>query len=278
MITIANRSSFVTDTEAEAIAAAMNIAVPTFCDSWARKAYTVKFITTIVAESVAASEAVPVAASTVAPEVKVDAPAPAKPEVKSVKAVVAAPSPFFSIILTDSTETKEVADAYIPVAPIINAGGCVLYKDGKTPTVASYVSHEIYNAIVDHHSNTWIQTAGSTMVSGDVCDPVFDGIVPIRLGKDGVVTVVGLGNYTIPAWRNPWAPEGAKFDHLGVLSSPFSISAGGMTVYMNGGGEKTNVTGKNCNFLALHNRSLYPTSRTQRRINGPGLRDRRSKR
>jgi len=268
-IILLNRSQHVSDSDAAAIAEAMNKHLPRFCEAWSRRDHTVKYIAKAV-------EVKPEAKADAKVEVKTDA-SPASSPVTTPIAVtpIKLPQAFFTVMMVDDADVKEPADAYVPVSAVVSSGGKVLYGDSKTPTVAAYVSHEIYNAIVDRQAVTWVQTPSATIISGDVCDPVFDGIVPVKIA-DG--RMVGLGNYVLPAWRDMSAAPDSRFDALGVVTKPFGISPGGTTIYMSDGGRKSIISGDKINMLILHHRSVYPSSRAQRRLAGPCVQERRSNR
>jgi hypothetical protein len=48
-------------------------------------------------------------------------------------------------------------------------------------------------------------------------------------------TPVEVSNFVLPAWFDPIPVDGAKFDWLGKLSKPFSMTKGGYVIVRNQG-------------------------------------------
>ena len=61
--------------------------------------------------------------------------------------------------------------------------------------------------------------------SREVCDPVQENTYAIEAGG----MHVAVSNFVLPAYFNPAAP--GPYDHLGVLSKPFTLAKGGYAVW-----------------------------------------------
>ncbi len=128
------------------------------------------------------------------------------------------------------TDEDGAVKAYIFVKTILDDGGSRLF-DGAKETVASAFCHELMEALIDPFCNSWADGLGARQYSYEVCDPVQDGIVQVKL--EGGKTV-GLSNYVLPSWFDPQVRGGRKFDHLGQLGSSLSMTPGGYMVVRDG--------------------------------------------
>jgi hypothetical protein len=245
-ITVVNKSTVVTDSEAKYMVAACNKLLPLLAAAW-----------NILTPNVVFS--------------------PAK---------TATGNWYFYIIDSDAdvpgalafhTEESTCVDGYILAQTILTNGGVKLFKDMVTPTIASALFHEIAEALVDPTCNGWWQSGNNLLYATEVCDPVQDTIVPVTLPGN---VQVGLSNFIYPLWRDMQAPVQTKtetnvvaartvhkpvaavsrsrasaiknnalkksavdplaaqaavknkFDYCGVLSAPFSLTSGGYYVTM----------------------------------------------
>lgn len=93
-------------------------------------------------------------------------------------------------------------------------------EDSESWTSAA--SHEALEAAHNPYVNGWTTATGHgghRKVSNEDADPVQDGVYK----KNGVE----VSNFVTPEWFDDTPPEGAKFDFLGVLTAPFTKTAGG---------------------------------------------------
>lgn len=123
----------------------------------------------------------------------------------------------------------------IPIKPILENGGVMLYKDDLTPTVASAIFRELCNYIVDKDINGWwidlrSDVNNPTFYANEICDQVQNAIVKITVGntgKNGVV--VGLCDFVFPAWKDSMAGN-VQLNYLGNLLTPFSYNKSGSLI------------------------------------------------
>ncbi len=113
----------------------------------------------------------------------------------------------------------------VECAPIIQSGCGVLSNSGAVPdaTVSSVASHEFIETIVDPDVNLWVQTGKDDISDAfEACDPVQ--------GNFYTKGLVQVSDFVYPQWFVAGGTEGGKFDHLGVLKSPFQVAPGGYVV------------------------------------------------
>jgi hypothetical protein len=83
--------------------------------------------------------------------------------------------------------------------------------------------HELFEMVIDPLANLWAEAADGSEYAYEMSDPVeedtfrFDGIV--------------MSNFVHPSWFEPFEhPPRTKFDHLGLLKKPFSMTKGGYVI------------------------------------------------
>ena len=77
-------------------------------------------------------------------------------------------------------------------------------------------------------ANLWAQAANGTEYAYEMSDPVEEDTFLV----DGIE----MSNFVHPAWFEPFKhPPGTKFDHLGRLTKPFSMTKGGYVIVRKGG-------------------------------------------
>ena len=88
--------------------------------------------------------------------------------------------------------------------------------------------HELFEMAIDPIANLWAQAANGTEYAYEMSDPVEEDTFMV----DGVE----MSNIVHPAWFEPFKhPAGTKFDHLGLLKAPFSMTKGGYVITMKNG-------------------------------------------
>jgi hypothetical protein len=90
-------------------------------------------------------------------------------------------------------------------------------------TVSMAASHELFEMVLDPMANLWADKNKRTQYAYEVCDAV----------EEEYFTVDGLrmSNFLYPSWFEPFDhPRGTKFDHLGSLKEPFSMTEGGYLI------------------------------------------------
>jgi len=88
--------------------------------------------------------------------------------------------------------------------------------------------HELFEMVIDPIANLWAEAADGIEYAYEMCDPVESDTFLV----DGIE----MSNFVHPAWFEPFKhPAGTKYDHLGLLKKPFSMTKGGyMIVKKNG--------------------------------------------
>jgi hypothetical protein len=98
-------------------------------------------------------------------------------------------------------------------------------KDGDPISVTA--RHELIEMAMDPVANLWAQAKNGMEYAYEVCDPVEED----RFECAGFP----MCSFVYPSWFEPFRhPRGTKFDHLGKLSKPFSVSKGGYVVEKRG--------------------------------------------
>ncbi|HWA43787.1 MAG TPA: hypothetical protein VHA10_11290 [Hypericibacter adhaerens] len=86
--------------------------------------------------------------------------------------------------------------------------------DGELVSVVA--SHELFEMMIDPIANLWAQAKNGDEYAYEMCDPVEEDTFLV----DGIQ----ISNFLYPTWFEPFAhPKGTKFDHLGLLTRPFSM-------------------------------------------------------
>ena len=89
--------------------------------------------------------------------------------------------------------------------------------------VSLTASHELFEMVIDPIANMWAEASRGREFAYEMCDPVEEDTFPV----DGLQ----MSNFVYPAWFEPFRhPRGTKFDHLGLLKAPFSMTRGGYVI------------------------------------------------
>jgi hypothetical protein len=88
--------------------------------------------------------------------------------------------------------------------------------------------HELFEMVIDPIANLWAESRDGVEYAYEMCDPVE--------ADTFLVDGIEMSNFVHPAWFEPFKhPAGTKYDHLGLLTKPFSMTKGGyMIVKKNG--------------------------------------------
>lgn len=160
---------------------------------------------------------------------------PALPQLFEGRALVPRGMPL--LVLVDSSDqagalgyhTQEFDGDIVGIvaaAPVLVAGGSLLTG---SLSVAAVLSHEILETHADPFVNIWADGPDGRLWAFEMCDPVQDGWYDIN--------GVAVSSFVMPAFWDRWAPVGARFDWLGALQAPFSLTLGGYAVVRTGTGE-----------------------------------------
>jgi hypothetical protein len=97
--------------------------------------------------------------------------------------------------------------------------------------VSVTASHELFEMTIDPIANLWSEAADGTEYAYEMSDAVEEDTFLV----DGIA----MSNFVYPSWFEPFThPPGTKFDHLGLLTAPFTMTKGGYVIVKNQGGVK----------------------------------------
>lgn len=83
--------------------------------------------------------------------------------------------------------------------------------------------HELFEMVIDPIANLWAEAGNGTEYAYEMSDPVEEDVFLV----DGIE----MSNFVHPSWFEPFKhPPGTKFDHLGLLKKPFSMTKGGYVI------------------------------------------------
>lgn len=98
--------------------------------------------------------------------------------------------------------------------------------DGEKVSVTA--SHELAEMLIDPGAQLYAQKDSKTLIAYEMSDPVEEDTFDV----DGIA----MSNFVYPSWFENWKhPAGAKYDHLGLLKKPFSMTKGGYLIVMSAG-------------------------------------------
>jgi hypothetical protein len=133
----------------------------------------------------------------------------------------------------------------------------VSQRDGTS--VSSVLSHEAAEMFADRACNRWAQAPDGTLWAIELGDPVQGD----SYQKGGVE----VSNFVTQAFFDDTPAPGAKFDHLGKLSAPFTLSPGGYAITMTGGEvSQIQADGSRIGFAELAEHKQHPAARSARRF------------
>jgi hypothetical protein len=93
--------------------------------------------------------------------------------------------------------------------------------DGQLVSVTA--CHELFEMAIDPIANLWAEASDGTEYAYEMCDAVEEDTFLV----DGIP----MSNFVHPSWFEPFVhPPGTKFDHLGLLTKPFSMTKGGYVI------------------------------------------------
>jgi hypothetical protein len=88
--------------------------------------------------------------------------------------------------------------------------------------------HELFEMAIDPIANLWAQATERTEYAYEMCDPVEEDTFKVN--------GIEMSNFVHPSWVEPFKhPPGTKFDHLGLLKKPFSMTKGGYVIIRRNG-------------------------------------------
>jgi hypothetical protein len=98
--------------------------------------------------------------------------------------------------------------------------------DGQKVSVTA--CHELFEMAIDPVANLWSQAHDGTEYAYEMCDAVEE--------DEFLIDGIAMSNFVHPSWFEPFKhPAHTKFDHLGKLTKPFSMTHGGYVIVMKNG-------------------------------------------
>jgi hypothetical protein len=89
--------------------------------------------------------------------------------------------------------------------------------------VSVTASHELFEMVIDPIANLWAQATNRTFYAYEMCDAVEEDTFMV----DGLQ----MSNFLHPSWFEPFKhPPHTKFDHLGLLKKPFTMTKNGYVI------------------------------------------------
>jgi hypothetical protein len=83
--------------------------------------------------------------------------------------------------------------------------------------------HELFEMVIDPIANLWAEASDGTEYAYEMSDPVE--------ADTFLVDGIEMSNFVHPSWFEPFKhPPGTKYDHLGLLTKPFSMTKGGYVI------------------------------------------------
>jgi hypothetical protein len=126
--------------------------------------------------------------------------------------------------------------------------GVVLGNGGTNSTgpnsISVTLSHELLEMVGDESANLWADGPDGSDYARELCDAVESDSYEI----DGV----SVSNFVYPAFFDPQADSTEKIDHLGKLTAPFGMTAGGYQIKRSEPGSVSQVFGARLVQIVSH--------------------------
>ena len=122
-------------------------------------------------------------------------------------------------------EQDGIPFAHIMLNPIRQNGGTALGDQG----IASVVSHELWETVVDEYVNDWVMMPSGILLAKETADPVESLSVLCTL-EDG--TVVSISDAVLPRYFDAQAPTdgSVRFSLARTVTKPFDLTPGGYQI------------------------------------------------
>lgn len=172
-----------------------------------------------------------------------------------------APVTWYPVVLMDDAD-QAGALGYHWETPDGRPYGRVFTKiSAQYGSVSSVLSHEIIELYLDPDCNRYaVDMASNTLYAVEGCDAVE--------GDSYLIDNVLVSNFIYPAWFDRTHMAGSRFDHLRMLSGPFTMTPGGYLIYMAGGDEQQRFEFLLGEDVPTWKRDLkwFPAARTVRKL------------
>jgi hypothetical protein len=143
---------------------------------------------------------------------------------------------------------------------------CVFVKTtlANNQLVSVAASRELFQMVIDPAANLWAEAADGTEYAYEISDPVEEDTFLV----DGIE----MTNFVHPSWFQPFMhPPGTKFDHLGLLRAPFTMTKGGY-VTVKKGDRVSEVFGSKAKERRFANEDRYGRRSEYRKSGGQRIR------
>ena len=149
-------------------------------------------------------------------------------------------------------------------APVLNNGGTTLKG---SLSVSGVLSHEVLELFGDYNVNLWADKYDGTEVAVELCDPVEADCYDVLVGKVNV----SVSNFVLDEWFDAFQSEG-KFDYMGTVKAPLTMSSGGYTIVRDLSTGKTSAVWGSKEAEAIHalKKPGHPAARSSKRRTLPG--------
>lgn len=118
------------------------------------------------------------------------------------------------------------------VNPVLDNGGTALVG---SLSLSAVLSHEVLELIGDGPANRWVDGPSGSDFAAELCDACQDTFY--------VVDGVSVSNFVLQAFFDPKAQKGSRFDFMGKLMQPFSMTSGGYQITRTEPGRVSQVFG-----------------------------------
>lgn len=126
---------------------------------------------------------------------------------------------------TEGTDGSVTGKVFIKTT-LSQPGTSILTGAGSVCTVASHEALELWQ---DRNVDKWALAPDGNLYAWEIGDPVENDWYPTKSLYGG--QNLSLSNFVLPPFFDDSPAKGAKFDFLGKLSAPFTMSPGGYMVY-----------------------------------------------
>lgn len=83
--------------------------------------------------------------------------------------------------------------------------------------------HELFEMVIDPVANLWAEASDGTEYAYEMCDAVEEDTF--------LVDAIQMSNFLYPSWFEPFKHRrGTKYDHLGLLTAPYTMTKGGYEI------------------------------------------------
>ena len=123
--------------------------------------------------------------------------------------------------VTEAADTDGYHDLTIHGRPVSFVFVSTVLENSEPVSLTA--SHELFEMVIDPIANMWAEATRGREFAYEMCDAVEEDTFLV----DGLQ----MSNFVYPAWFEPFKhPRGTKYDHLGLLKAPFTMTKGGYVI------------------------------------------------